>query len=264
MLGGSFWIGASLIYLGFLLVAIDLWVEPDLHGKTGMRIVGVLAIALFAAAFSWRIVFVKAPLDVMAFTINGTHPPGTTIAGIAWKAQFTELQVWLVNPTERNYDDLNVVIRPGSPIAAIAQLTAIPNVSFEDSHAATGRLISNATVIPLILLATDTGYRMRCPRLPAKTEIKVVIALADVKWNPLPPEDKQQASDKNYVLRVKREDDCSTYWFGHAGVDDDYTPRPTSSETIKIEGEYVAAQRTRSVSQKIKVGGNLANQAAVK
>ena len=46
MLGGSFWIGASLIYLGFLLVAIDLWVEPDLHGKTGMRIVGVLAIAL--------------------------------------------------------------------------------------------------------------------------------------------------------------------------------------------------------------------------
>jgi hypothetical protein len=251
LLTGWFWSGVDFIYGGFFLLAVDLWVEPRLHRKSALRASGVLAIAILAASFSWGIVFVNAPLPISTFVTNAEYPAGTSIAGISWKPQFTELQVWIDNPTERNYEDLNLVIRPLLPVAAIAQLTDVPNVSFEDGRGEVGRLTEKSTVIPLVLLATDAGYRMRCPHLPARTEIKVVLAIAEVKWNPSPP-GSGKITDEDYVLRHKN-DDFSTYWYGHTGADD-YTPRITSSEDVKIEGEYTVGPRTRSLSVWVPVG----------
>jgi hypothetical protein len=115
-----------------------------------------------------------------------------------------------------------------------------------------------ASAIPLILLATDAGYRMRCPHLPAHTDIQITLALADIRWDPSEPSNvpiKQEIADKNYIFRTKF-DDFSAYWLGHSDGSD-YTPRPTSDEWIKLDGEYTATQRTRTVSQKIEVGGAL-------
>jgi hypothetical protein len=86
----------------------------------------------------------------------------------------------------------------------------------------------------------------------------VEIALADIKWNPSPPNDRpieEKVRDINYIFRLKQ-DDFSTYWLGHAEAND-YTPRPTSTDWARIEGEYKAAQRKRSISQKIQIAGNL-------
>jgi hypothetical protein len=223
------------------------------------------------------------------------------------RPEFTELQVWINNPSENNYDDISPVIRPNDPIAAIAQATNVPDVSFEDKNGVSLRLTDinptagTKTAIPVVLLATDAGYRVRCPRLPAKTTIRVEIALADIKWNPSPPNDRpieEKVRDINYIFRLKQ-DDFSTYWLvscpgdfvsgappptarltldladwlglsrvdycfhyhrdsslGHAEAND-YTPRPTSTDWARIEGEYKAAQRKRSISQKIQIAGNL-------
>jgi len=267
LLAGWFWTATALIYLGFALFAVDVWAEPELRNKMFWRIAGVASVALCAAAFSWGIVLVKAPLDVGAFMTNAEYPAGTVIAGIQWRPEFTEVQVWLGNNTDKNYDDIDVVLRPSMPIAAIGQTSNFPGVSFEDKNGISVRLMDidlgagqKATAIPMVLLATDAGYRIRCPHLPAHSTLKITIALADIKWNPRPQQNPpvpllQQVRDKDYMLRIKQ-DDFSTYWLGHidGGV---FAPRPTSTDRMKIDGTYYVAQRTRTISKFIDAGGNL-------
>jgi hypothetical protein len=114
-----------------------------------------------------------------------------------------------------------------------------------------------ALAIPLVLLATDAGYVMHCSRLPARTSLQILIALADIKWNPPPePSDRpiqDQVNDKDYVMRVKL-DDFSTYWLGHADGNV-YAPRP-KPQWVKVDGEYTAVFRTRGISQKIELGSH--------
>jgi hypothetical protein len=262
---GWFWPAVSFIYAGFLLLAVDVWFEPELRSYRVWRIGIVVVLIALTVAFSWAIVLVKAPLEISAFVTDAEYPSGKTIGSIAWRPEFTELQMWVKNPSNRNYEDVSLLIRPSSPIAAIAQLTNVPNVSFEDNNGFSQRLMGinptagKSTASPLVLLATDAGYRMHCPHLPAGMSIQVVIALADIKWNPSAQRSQrpieEQARDKNYIFRLKF-DDFSTYWQGHTDGDV-YAPRPTSSEWVRIEGEYNVLQRTRSISQKIEVAGNI-------
>jgi hypothetical protein len=258
-----FWYSVTGVCLGVTLIALDIFFEVRrIFWKIA---VAVIFIALMTG-FSFGVVFVKAPLEIVAFVTDAEYPPGKTVAGIGWRPEFTELQVWITNRSERNYDDVSILLRPSSPIAVIGQITNVPNVSFEDSNNFGLRLTDinprtgTKTVIPLVLLATDAGYRMRCPHLPAGTPIQIVIALADNKWNPSressarPIEDR--ARDKDFIFRIRGFDDYSTYWYGHP-EGDVYAPRPTSTDWVKVQGEYTAAQRTRSVSEKIKVAGNI-------
>jgi hypothetical protein len=129
-------------------------------------------------------VFVDAPLSATGYMTDGEYPAGKDISGIPWKTEFTELQVQFTNDPDRVYEDLNIVIRPTEAIAAIKQITDVPGVSFagkNDSaiHVVDVNFQSGASnAIPLVLLATDAGYRMRCPRLPGHSTLRAVIALA--------------------------------------------------------------------------------------
>ena len=95
---------------------------------------------------------------------------------------------------------------------------------------------------------------MHCPQLPAKTSIQILIALADIKWNPpAEPSDRpiqDLVNDKDYVLRLKF-DDFSTYWLGHADGNV-YAGRP-HPQWVKVDGEYTAVFRSRGISDKIEL-----------
>ena len=89
---------------------------------------------------------------------------GTVTDNIAWRPAFTELRVDIANPTDTPYEDVDLLIRPTDPVAQIAQISQLPNVSFEDKDSEYDRLmhINNltgiASIVPLALLATDSGY----------------------------------------------------------------------------------------------------------
>ena len=268
MLGDWFWFGVVSIYLGFALLALDVGFEPDFRNKWGpkLSIWGVLLVVV--VAFSWVIVFVNGPLPVSAFATDGEYPAGYMISGISWKPQFTELDVDLTNPTDSAYQDLNIVLRPTSPVAAIAQVTDIADVSFEDKNSFSTHMLDLnlqtgvSKAIPLVLVATDAGYRVRCGRLPSHDDLKVVMALADMKWPtasnvPRGAPFEEQVRDMNYLFRVKF-DDFSTYWLGYRDGDIYATrPRPTSTEWLKVDGDYTVGHRRRTISQKVQFGGAL-------
>jgi hypothetical protein len=94
------WPPIGCIYLGFALQAADVWFERDFHQKWEWKASAWAIILLAAAGFSWKIVFVDAPLPVFALMTNGEYQHGTVLAGINWKREFTELDVDIQNPTE--------------------------------------------------------------------------------------------------------------------------------------------------------------------
>jgi hypothetical protein len=255
---GWFWAGIAFVYAAAAVILVDLWLERELRAQ--WKIAGSVVCLACAAAFSRAIVFVEAPLDVAALVTNAEYPPGATISGVPWKKEFTELQMRVINPSDRNYDDISLLIQPTEPIASIQQVvTSVAGIYFTDEHDLSAKLadvkpFGRALAIPLVILATDAGYVMHCPRLPARTSIQILIALADIKWNP-PPEPsnrpmQDQVNDKDYVLRIKM-DDFSTYWLGHADGNV-YVGHP-KPQWIKIDGEYTGGFRTRDISKKIEL-----------
>ena len=188
---GWFWAGVTFVYAAAVVIVVDLWFERELAAR--LKIAGGAVCLACIAAFSWAFVFVQAPLGVAAVVTNAQYPPGATIFGVPWKKEFTELEIHVTNLSDLNYDDINVLIRPTEPIALIQQtVTNVPGVYFTDKNNFNTKILNvtpfgKALVIPLVLLATDAGYVMHCPRLPGRTSIQILIALADIKWDP-PPE----------------------------------------------------------------------------
>jgi hypothetical protein len=191
------------------------------------------------------------------------YPPGTTIAGIVWKSAYTEMRVSIGNPTEHAYDDLNIVVRPADAVAEIGQDTNVSGVTFEDKNGATIRLLDINTktgeknAVPMILIATNAGYRLRCPHLAAHQVLRVVMALVDIKWDP-PPRDPSAPADAhmydpNHMVRTTF-DDFSSYWFGFKNGDN-FVPRAAPTAWLKVEGNYLSIHKPMSYSQKIPIGG---------
>jgi hypothetical protein len=263
LLEGWFWFAVVTIYAGFALLAIDAWFEPKLTTKWKTPVIAVLV--GLAAIFSWVCVFVDAPVDFGAIITDAPYPAGTNIAGISFRPEFTELRLLIKNPTTMDYKNLNIVIQPTVPVAAIAQLTNVSGVSFEDKNGVSARMTvypgpGKATAVPQSLLATDVGYRMRCERLLSGQSITVIIALADMKT---PPPSSLTLDDvlhnKDNILRIKIADSSSSrnYWYGHPDGDV-YTPRP-DTQAVFVDGKYEARYRERSISQKITVAGHIAS-----
>lgn len=257
-----FWYFAvGLIYASFVLFGLDIWHEPKFAGKPAYRIAVSIIVLLLASFFTWGFVLAPAPLGVSAYATDGEYPGGTVIAGINWNRGFTEVDVVLKNPTDHAYEDMNVVIKPTSPVAAIAQATNISDVSIEDKFGESVRGVvvggGEKKAIPLVLIATDAGYRVRCGRLPPQTGLRIVLALAEIKWNPQKsdlPLDEQVLLP--YFMIRNKTDDMSSYWWGHKDWDY-FAARPTSTDWVKIEGTYIALHRQRSVSELVSVGGEV-------
>jgi len=265
MLTEWFWPAVGLIYGGFLLLIIDILFEPGFQNRKAWKVGALLGILLVMVLFSWGIVFVDAPIDFDVSCTDAEFPPGTTIAGITWRPDFSELQFLIKNSSDKAYRDVDLLIRPNEPVAAISQLTSVPGVYFEDKNgvslivALENLKAKTKSVLPIVLLASDAGYRMHCPLLPAKTAIRVIMAIADIKWNPKPRVKSGEEWDRNMrelinnkenVFRLRFED-FSTYWFGQSDSNV-YAPRLIPN-WVKVEGSYNVAYRTRSLSKKIEI-----------
>jgi hypothetical protein len=214
---------------------------------------------IFTGLFTYHIFLRPVPLDIMASVADATYPDGTIIAGVKWRSEFTKLTIEIHNSSSGMvYEDLDLVLKPDQPVAAIAQLSSIIDVSFDTKHAlrvdpafvegATG----NKKAIPLVLVATDAGYRIHCNRLPSRVPLTIIVAVADMIWNPSPSKPREDFGvfEKNYVLRIKMSD-ASSYWYGYPDAKI-YTPRPLP-RNLKIEGSYMAGHIQRTVTKDIAI-----------
>lgn len=258
-----FWFGVCFVYGGFLLLAFDLWFEPKL--KKGFKRAGEGSILLLVAIFSYKVVFISAPINIQWLATAKEYSSGTKIADILWKPMYTELDVVVNNPTGTDYSSVNIVIRPDYPVAAISQLSNLGGVSFEDRWGSTFRGtiqdLSQTFAMPVTLLATDAGYRIHADRIPPNSSLRIVMALVAMK--------KSKAKGKAAIaamllnmepcdfsieqsLQDKATGDVSSYWYGCSEHTTLYEERPTPYH-MHIYGSYTAKNRPLSIDKEFAI-----------
>lgn len=233
------------------------WLSQKIPTSSGLLLIlscsGVIAAAtLIIKSFN------ENYLKIEVRTNNAEYPTGTLVSGIEFKPNFTEATVLIYNASTAAFADLNLVLRFDEPIVAIAQQSKIPDVTFETKSQAdlrimvkdpTGKVIAVPSVT---LLATDVGYRIRCPRLLGKSTIIITAALSDIvqerhpEWKALPIE--QQVKIKKMIWTITMSDGTK-YWLGH--MDGDVFSQRRPPAWLNVEGEYNEGPITRKISQKI-------------
>lgn len=265
-LGGSgmltepeyFWWSASAVYIGVALLGVDLLVlEPGVAAQGVLvRSLLVAAFAFILGLFTFGVVLADSPLDVVWLANNAKYPAGTVKDGIEWRPEFSELMLSISNGSEHAYSDLNVIVRPDQPVAAIAHVTG-PEVSFEPATIITPSIMlldgkNEPLANPMVLAATEGGYRIRCERLPPKTTIRVLMALATIKQQVSTPQEILKGFKKDDVLGIEffqkdRKDHKLHSWFALKGGAV-FGARPTM-KSMTWSADFVSVYRWRHVAK---------------
>lgn len=197
----DFLLGVSIVYLGlfFLLCTAiqDPWV---LSRSLRFQVVVLLFVFIGIDLFSIKIVGAPAPLVLQSYAMKrGDYPAGTTIAGITWDSHLTDLRVAITNPTDDDYENLDIEVQPdkwtykarlldspdpdcvltpmgGNTVAFVKH--AIGGVTtFTGTHVGMGFEAHDSVGDVFTTLATGLGYRLRCAKMPAHFTVRVVLAV---------------------------------------------------------------------------------------
>jgi hypothetical protein len=199
------------------------------------------------------------PLNIIATASSAGYPIGTVVSGITWSNRFTELRISFANPNSSDAQDLDIGVLPDQPIAAIAQVTNLQDVSFIPAEAepvfqmeqikqGTGERIK----VPLKLVLTTGGYRVRCKTLPRNYNLDILIAIARAIDFP-PPGGKPLASsvfDRNYAVKLGGDVDR---WYGHGLFSTLYKADRVTAHKVKIEGLYTIENKRQSISSELDI-----------
>ena len=188
---GLFWWAAGFIYAGFAALIMDILCESDIH--KWFRRGGLLLLIGLALVFSFGIVFYKAPIQIIATSYGGKYKSGELVYGILWDDGMSDLRVDMNNPSERDYNHLDLtIVTVKAFIRDQKQITNIPGVilipmahelhfKFLDKSGETKEEKNYSNV-------AHDGLRVLCDRLPKKSGISLILATSTM--NPAVPIDR--------------------------------------------------------------------------
>jgi hypothetical protein len=209
----------------------------------------------------------KTP-TLYATASKAEYPPGTTLGQIPWSRRFTDLRVSLLNSGPTEWTDIDLIVTPDAAIAAMGQITSVPNIvtspvastnqtfQIELVNRATGKRTAN----PLVLIASEAGYRVQCPKLAARQRIELVIALAGIpdydSGPPTTPRSDFGVFDRDYAVRLKQA--AGSNWYGHGSdangrIEEVYSQNRPIPKVVRVEGKYQTAGLERVLSQQPKI-----------
>jgi hypothetical protein len=203
MTAAYFYAGIFLLYLGLLLVAVDIAFEKFfVKWPAGLKalsgIVYVLAIA--AASYFW--IFTSAPLSVFANSSVDVYGPGTELHGIKWLPRYSELTVEIGNDSSTDYDNFDAELSTDLVINHLVQTEGLGECKLEGIHGAmepahwqhmeNGKPVGSIddpkweyqtvpfdkngnAIVPFN--GADWTFRIRCDKIPAKSRISLFGAL---------------------------------------------------------------------------------------
>jgi hypothetical protein len=270
------------LFVTLLLGVYWLWTQPDLRSALRMIynrrpqmltplliIVGLLVGGSLGAFGAWRIkrYWHQSEFAVIAATSVAEYPPGTVIGQIPWSPRFTDLRVSIFNNSLTDWHDIDLTLRPDVSVAAIGQITNVPDVSFSVAADQTMRqeLVIGSSgkrvVNPLVLIASTGGYRVQCKKLARQGRIEIVMAIAEIPEFDKPPQPQQPRPDfgvfdRDYVLRLNSTK--SSDWYGHGSdengrIEEVFAERRPVPRTVQLEGRYSTPQGEQTVSQRLDV-----------
>jgi hypothetical protein len=232
--------GECAIYFGLTVLFLEVAFEPWIVKRASLPVhIGLMAVCLFL--FDWfTIGFVAAPAPIKftSFETDIDYTGRDAPSGISWAPFFTELDFLVTNPSDGNYDDVDLILRPDFAVAKIAQASNLRDVSFEDRYGvnmrATIEEIGKQSPIPMEFLATDAGYKVHCASIPPNSSLSLIMAIVDFKkaapqdpTKPVVIPPGADLSNFSVPMTIKNDEGTFTYWFGSSKNKTGYTPRPT-------------------------------------
>lgn len=179
------------------------------------------------------------------------HLPNDEIAGIKWQSAYSELDINIINRSDRDCVDLDICLKPDLLVAKIGcrEHSGNAEVSFEPAIALRVNDPRVGDARGMQLLATDVGYQMRCSRLPPKGHLIIVLALvtADLNKNRNP----RGFEDFAMGMNVKTPSGEGGYMVWGYPSADIYLARPTNAPCIAVDGVFTANQGTERISKRI-------------
>jgi hypothetical protein len=100
-------------------------------------------------------------------------------------------------------------------------------------------------------MATNDGYRVRCARLPGKTEVEIVMAVVTMPAPGVADEPVKNVFDKSYRIRLGRGD--RSFWFGHADAPDAVYGPIAPVKMLSITGSSTVAQQVTAIDERVEV-----------
>lgn len=239
-----FWLSNVLVDGGLVLLAVDLCLEPALAIHRRFRATGIAAILLAIAAFSYNVTFARAPVELGSYMIPGEYPDGTKIGGITWRSGLRDLRVTFRNPTDDDYQDLDLIIHPGLHgvfITEIGQVGDVAGVTFLTSTELEARQGANG--VPSVTFDATTGHtlgdlwKFRTPNQP-NLQNKIV------PLHPLPD---------HYRLHCEKLPHRTTLVITIAVANEDM-PKPVGRiSSVGVKGQYRGGFRVRTIDQVVDV-----------
>ena len=158
--------------------------------------------------FSIAVPFAGAPLEVAAYVPPGGHANAASIDGISWDSHFTDLRIAMSNSTPIDYQDLDVLLKPdkwthkaavlsgagcnlsevGGTVLTMAKIPIKTSTQtrFTAMRVGDGFETSDNVGNEYVVMASESGYRLRCAAFPSMSTIKVVFALVAPQPSILP------------------------------------------------------------------------------
>jgi hypothetical protein len=179
-------ISVACIYIAIVFFTLVLWFEPWIAGQWWKRTIVILIMLPLFYLFTFRFVFIPGPLNVQ---VNGglqDYAPNTFVAGIKWENYYSDVRIYLTNPTDRDYYDIDILLTTDLTIMAIGQITNVQNVLimpfkpgipeyYESYLDNTGKIAHK--LLTDIKFISATTYRVRCSVLPKKSQLGLVGAI---------------------------------------------------------------------------------------
>lgn len=183
--------GVVLVLVGFVLLALDLAFENIALNK---KRIGIAAVLALGAIFVYKVLLVPIPLDIGVVSILGAYPPGTKVAGVEWTTLYTDCRIHISNPSDNDYEDLDVSASTDLTILTARQITALPNVTITpgpDSQRLppvwpTGAVDKDGhpVVFPILrdqaTMASAKTYRVYCQKLLHKSDLEIMLVLVNL------------------------------------------------------------------------------------
>jgi hypothetical protein len=257
------WIGwAALLFAGVLVAG---WAFVNISGPFGAIIGGALLVASIVTLL-WLLLKPKRwKVPALDATVrNAEYPPGTQVGKILWSSRFTDLRVSLWNHGGVDFEDIDLVLQPDEAIAAMDQVTHLPDVFCCSTASANDKLgvelldgaTGKRTVVPLELIASTGGYRVQCKKVPRKQRLDVVMAIVsmpDIKAATQKP--AAGVFDRTYTMRIERKDGPQTWhnWYGHGQIEEVYSPNRPVPKAIQVDGTYKIKGQEQKMSQRLPV-----------
>lgn len=259
-------LGVLIIFSGLAFALWEVCVEPELVKRPFWnQVVGIALILIFGAFFTIGIVGAQAPIVLQSYAMrNGNYSDGEVIEGIKWNSHFTDLRVAVTNPSDIDYQDLDVTVYSGWTHQAV-MMTSLSGCSLSSMGGNTiffarakesGSLFTTATRTGASVdfhdsqgnvysvIATQGGYRLRCGQFPNHYTMTLVFALVSV-----PP--KIMGGLANGVPAGKW-GLADTILPAEESVFNELGPKPASS-IVSVKAHYIKNLKPYSVSINITV-----------